>query len=646
MQLTLKNFKCFRDGKFDFPENTNVLITAPSGSGKSTIFEAIKFVLWGNRDVDLITFGKKKCEVILEYKNTIFKRTKNPNSFNIISKQHGKIEYPEEYILKHFPKYPLNFLSLSSSKQMAVIESMSSNNVDIDAIKAKVKLISIDIQKMLLDCKTNIEVFTKVLENLPVYDETKTHPGKRSSLTLEECQQKLKNLKITEREIYKLNSEHEYKRKRKEELEQFMRANSQCENENLTKLKNTLLEITQKQFFIKKLQADVFDHQHVNLTEIEDKVQEYRRVEAYNSSLELEIKNLWKQTSFSSKKNLLDINQINAYLETVVDENDTKTYECPECKTNLKLENNELKVAICSEVNILRIILNKLKLLKPLPKNETNLLLKIKDSIKASQEIEKLKQSFDENVDINILKNKIALVEEYKFKEQELKNLTFDVPDAQLSKIQEEISDMENNIANIKKYDDDLIKWEFNQNILKKITNYTKEKLLYEKKHEIILKYYGNIELIKRLIEEAQRKSLVMLVKLINSQTNYYCKLFFNDDITINLKEYHQVHSTKTIKSQIDIDILYKCCSMKPCNLSSGEFARIQLAFDLAIYKILNTNSPLLLDEVAANLDTDISSTIFNAIKSEFNNVFIIAHQAIEGLFDHVYTEREIINIK
>ena len=71
--------------------------------------------------------------------------------------------------------------------------------------------------------------------------------------------------------------------------------------------------------------------------------------------------------------------------------------------------------------------------------------------------------------------------------------------------------------------------------------------------------------------------------------------------------------------------------------LSGGESARVSLAFTLALSEIFN--SPIImLDECTASLDEELTNTVFNSIKSTFNDklVIIVAHQISEALFDKV----------
>ena len=76
-------------------------------------------------------------------------------------------------------------------------------------------------------------------------------------------------------------------------------------------------------------------------------------------------------------------------------------------------------------------------------------------------------------------------------------------------------------------------------------------------------------------------------------------------------------------------------CELKM--LSGGEIQRIVLAFNLALSDMFNLPI-LLLDESTSNLDQELTNTVINGIKSNYNNklVILIAHQVISGIFDNV----------
>ena len=66
--------------------------------------------------------------------------------------------------------------------------------------------------------------------------------------------------------------------------------------------------------------------------------------------------------------------------------------------------------------------------------------------------------------------------------------------------------------------------------------------------------------------------------------------------------------------------------------LSGGELSRVILAYTLALGEMFNTPL-LLLDECTASLDQELTDTVFQGIKENFNGklVLIIAHQVVTG---------------
>ena len=56
MQLSLKDFRCYKDKTFNLGEKGITLISGSSGKGKSTILIAIYFVLYGS-GTKLVSYG-------------------------------------------------------------------------------------------------------------------------------------------------------------------------------------------------------------------------------------------------------------------------------------------------------------------------------------------------------------------------------------------------------------------------------------------------------------------------------------------------------------------------------------------------------------------------------------------------------------
>ena len=78
MKVKLTNIKCHECEEFEFDEEGVSLILGQSGKGKSTVLQAIYFAFYGTAH-KIMSNDKTTCKVVLEYKNLIITRTKNPN---------------------------------------------------------------------------------------------------------------------------------------------------------------------------------------------------------------------------------------------------------------------------------------------------------------------------------------------------------------------------------------------------------------------------------------------------------------------------------------------------------------------------------------------------------------------------------------
>jgi ABC-type transport system involved in cytochrome bd biosynthesis fused ATPase/permease subunit len=113
---------------------------------------------------------------------------------------------------------------------------------------------------------------------------------------------------------------------------------------------------------------------------------------------------------------------------------------------------------------------------------------------------------------------------------------------------------------------------------------------------------------------------------------------FAEDPIEVSLKTFSEVKSTKKIKPSIKTEIQYKGNDMTLDALSGGEQARVIIAFMLALCDI--QQSPVvMLDEVTANLDADLTEIIFDTVKSATSGkiVIAVAHQCVDGVFQTIF---------
>lgn len=658
MILTLKNFKCFVDAKFRFLDNTNTLITAHSGYGKSTIFEAIRFVLWGNRDVDVVTFGKKKCEVILEYKGCVFRRTKNPNFFSIMSEKHGTIENPTDFVNLHFPKYPTNFISYNGIKQMQILEKIS-NNKDVDGIKEKIKKVSQQGTKHINELKISLEVTKKSLSKLSLI-ENNIKPEKTILMSEKDCFSKIQELEAIEKRYILNNMMYD---NHISTINSIVVSGIDIKYENLEDLelilKDNKFQIEKYQsdkYQLAKLEALILPESTVNsLDDLELKLYQAKSDKIQNEITTKKISAIWNECT--EHPNGLSISDDVEIFNKVISEYSDfgGKYKCPCCSTSLNLEGEKLvSIKECVDLqNFKKIVELKNSIIDGENINKIPEIVKdckrIMESIEASIEVEVINLKLrDTPIDkiiteteqitkhISDARNKAMFEKKIEF----LSKVDEDI----ISDLSFEISDLRNILNDIKTYEFNMEKWAYNEKLNNLIFEYREE--IQEKEHELsaAIKLAESVDICKRLVEESQSKSLSSLIKIINREVRYFSSLFFQDDLVLKLEEFKQVQSTKALKPQIDVSVVYKGTNMKISNLSSGEYARAELALDLVLYKMINSSSPLLLDEVTANLDSETSSKIFNTINRYFKDkdIFIIAHQAIEGVFDNTFSEEKL----
>lgn len=656
MIVTIKNFKCIIEAKINLLDNTIILIKAPSGFGKSSLFEAIFFVFFGNRSTDFVTYGKKKCQVSVELNDFIITRTKNPNSVSVVSKKQGVIDNAEEFIKNNFKMYPLNFATLNSNKQMQILENICTinDNLDVNKLKNHLKFIHQESLKEMKKLQIDLEVNKKLIEKLPTHQENITMPNSIIKIdSIKNLTKKLTKLEIEKDNFLSEKAQKDYVQNSINNIEKDIKNYTFLSVQEEELLKLNILEykdVLKKHENLKKTNYN----QHENITEDELSI---LKLELENLNLEkLQNEKIINQINQQLKKiNNSDITIKNLNEIKLIEGNETITnLSCPECGIHLQLLNNKLEKLILTQKSTdSEIIKTCLNLKKQLVKNNDERLDFLKKKIEMGENYFKNKflyQQCDEIIkktNISLIEDKLKKNDHYKtlilqlnkfYKEKEnFKNIQIDE-----EKLKKDIIFIKTQIEKVKNYENDLSKWQLNEEIKNKKETICEEIKTLSLKFEKLIKIIETIESLKSCIEESESLSIISLIDCINQNIKIFTNDFFTEDITVKLQEFHEVQSTKSIKSQVDIMIYYKGKQMKLSNLSSGEHARVQLAIDLSIYKILKTNIPLLLDEVTANLDSDISTHIFSVIKSHFKSVVIVAHQAIEGVFDNVITEYDL----
>jgi DNA repair exonuclease SbcCD ATPase subunit len=149
---------------------------------------------------------------------------------------------------------------------------------------------------------------------------------------------------------------------------------------------------------------------------------------------------------------------------------------------------------------------------------------------------------------------------------------------------------------------------------------------------------YAAATRLKDKILEAESIAVLNVIDSINTHARVYLDAFFTTNpISVQLQPFKESKVKKTTKPQITMVIEYKGMEADLTMLSGGELSRVILAYTLALAEMFNT--PLLmLDECTASLDQELTSSVFDAIKDNFNGslTVIIAHQVVTGMFDKI----------
>lgn len=282
--------------------------------------------------------------------------------------------------------------------------------------------------------------------------------------------------------------------------------------------------------------------------------------------------------------------------------------------------------------------------------------------LKEYASIQSLNETMTESELIQIIQKEESNKSKLKDIDDKIKSLTKEIDNNnQLIKEKESIYLQKyNNIANdyeleekvnnllkeIKDIEDEIVIFERNLEQINKWRKYEEQKQIYRKRHDYYIEIeqkekkigqrYSSALQLKQHILEAESIAVSHIVDNINFHASNYLNEFFIDNpISVNLSCFKEVK--KTSKPQINVEVFYKEMQCDLNTLSGGEFARVILAFTLSLAEIFN--SPLLLlDEICASLDEEMTTIVFTSIKEHFQDIPILAisHQCTEGIFDKV----------
>lgn len=199
--------------------------------------------------------------------------------------------------------------------------------------------------------------------------------------------------------------------------------------------------------------------------------------------------------------------------------------------------------------------------------------------------------------------------------------------EAELSAIEEEKQEAMKTLEEISR-------WKIYEEKLNKLESLNSEQKQLKSKECQDSKKYSAVCQLKDFILEAESIALINIVNEIDTHAQLYLDAFFpNDPLKASLEVWKK--TKKNTKPQVNLKIHYKGTEMDISPLSTGELARVTLAYTLALNTMFNI-PVLLLDECAANLDQNLTSIVLETVRENSLNklVVIVAHQCISGTFD------------
>lgn len=643
MRLKLANFKCFSKATFEFPASCT-LVSGVSGSGKTSILAAIYFAVTGSCKKP-VSFGKTRCRVQLWYDTLEIDRTKGPDRL-VVTVDNQTFEGSEAQALidRTLPDWELgyvsqrlykSFITTSAAEKLDVIEKMSFVGLDIDTINTKSKDLTGERKLRLQSIVSERTALELLLTEMGVAD----GPAATDTIGLEAKLEALRHERVQcESDVRQLQHTLQLQRDRKKRVGEI--------NNRLLRLGTK----TVQQSCIDQLQAqtDRYRSYTTALTQLNESI-EYSGLRETEVNLMIEDMKLLKSINAELHRlrhSSRDLAAANAFKESHV----VQVGSCPSCGVaigswngQLVLPNKSSKYTTVAEAENCehkrKLLMESVARLGQLKQQKLQIQKLYSDELNVEQQLSYLHQiktndriwercnqlecdKPTENVQqlIEQMKEQTLLTSELKklealtasgADETESETLlaskleTLETLDAQIESLRESIK---NNVF--------ALKWE-------------KVKKLKAAEDAAVNKLQSAVKLAA-LIKTAERLALMETLENINLRVKIYTDKFFETNLTVEL-----VFEDK-LKPKIELKVVQNQKPTTIDSLSGGEFARVVLAFTLAMAEVNNLHF-LMLDESFASLDADTTLRVLDAIKENFNGkVVVVAHQMVKGVFESV----------
>jgi len=418
LRLELKNFRCWEKKSLDIPNNGIVLLNGNSGKGKSSILNSILYALTGKLK-NISTFGKKSTTVELELDNMKIIRSRGPNKLSVYISNQGKDDiilyendeaqsiinsvFGKEFTtVSYIDQLDKNsFIFLSPSEKMEFLENLLLKDFKVDDIKEKINMEINNSKDLCISEIGRINVLEELLtrekkienENLVISQKDKDIiiSSKNFEKILEKTTTNLstseKNQKICLGKLRKLEEESlefikTQEKKKSIELilktleNQLIQTISPETNETFIednyKQKIDVLEyqtkfyLEQKEYLKYKQIYDKYEEKYNQNKVILDKLRfdipDSRVIIKYKKAIDLMVKLMEMETKMDNRIEVSDdeIQNLEKGIVTKrecvrIYEQSFKCYNCPKCKSLLKLEDKELILFSENTVNVIDI---------------------------------------------------------------------------------------------------------------------------------------------------------------------------------------------------------------------------------------------------------------------------------------------------
>lgn len=695
MRILLKNFGTYTQKEFDFTNNKFILLKGENGSGKSTVFKAIAWVLYSKYKT--VKKGTQSCEVVLQDKNWIVKRTSKPQTLKL---RYGDDEYEGSAAQKLIHKL------IGSNWEQFKLSTM----IDSNSRSSLASITPGDRFSVIRELVSTLDEPQQDLEKILAFEKGLTSGGDVSQGELnilkqqsESAKKELENMdkpepvEIDEDEKERLESLLEKDRTKRENWIDMLSSGLTKEaaeerlaqldalpplKERIGKMKEYLVYAKHVES-VEKTKRDFEEGKKLHFKKLKKELKELEKKDLDPDSLKEVAKELGIREDAKDEGNPywdLDPGQVEELIEEKKDDEKiirlkSTKQKCPHCTKNVAIdpENKVVKwvtkwnkVKDCDDIAHLKALnglvyevdleANKKWEESVTIKNRVRELKRMIDGEILSTELVRLRKSFGEEIPepegykskytIEYLEDRIeqlnkeigSIKEEEKGERKKLESVcSSKIAPSQkkLTKLNKRIKQTEEQLDEFRGYEKQLSqKKEYDR--LKKVIKTTKNAIKeIEASKEGNEKIKADLARLKTLQKEAEIMSMQNVVDTVNNYSSDYLEKFFDEAITVELTLTKRTQ--KGVKLSLDIDINFNGLKYDIGEFSQGELIKINLAFILAMNRLQNSNY-LFLDEVLQNLDKNILLEIYGCLKSITDevSVFVIDHNSVEGFFDEV----------